>query len=485
MFITSIYKKHLNRNSRVIVFGMGRLCERIRRETDDFRELFRVVAYTDNNSLLWNRTIGEAPVIPPEKINDREYDYVLVLISKKEEIIAQLIKLGIGYERIVTKELFEEDIYQNNVVNHYDCARPRGKEKVLIITNAINYDGSGIAAVNAAKILLAKGYEVVLSAIAGNNDFINELKDWDIKVVISPKLKLMLSEELEWVCKFDYAIINTIPMIVSAYVMSKIMPTIWWIHEADDRNTDIYMKSRLDLLLYAGKVDLSGIDIYGVSAIANNNFKHYYDSAPRGILPCGIEDDRMTEVFPREDKKKLCFAIIGGLYKLKGQDIFLDAVETLENEEKNNMEVWFIGKNVDKNYVNKIEKRIHDFDNVYLYGECSHEDMKKIYENIDVVVCASLEETLSLTVIEGMMYKKVCITTKNTGIAAYIQDGVDGFIVESGNVESLRNIIRHILSHRECIDEIGEQARKTYEKNFTLEKLGNTLEEALRNTKMF
>lgn len=107
-----------------------------------------------------------------------------------------------------------------------------------------------------------------------------------------------------------------------------------------------------------------------------------------------------------------------------------------------------------------------------------------LYRQIDTIICFSYEETMSLTVIEGMMHNKTCITTDQTGVAEYIEDYINGFICRAGDAGDLADKCKWILTHKKECEMIAQNAHKTYEKYFTLEQLGQRLEkELLKMTK--
>ncbi len=123
----------------------------------------------------------------------------------------------------------------------------------------------------------------------------------------------------------------------------------------------------------------------------------------------------------------MVFAIIGNVHIIKLFHVFLEAAESM-NADKN-AEFWVIGRVADDNYGSYIKQMASYINSVRMFGELTRTELQKAFEEIDVVACTSKEETLSLTIIEGMMHGKVCITTENTGIAAYIQDGVNGYVI--------------------------------------------------------
>ena len=80
------------------------------------------------------------------------------------------------------------------------------------------------------------------------------------------------------------------------------------------------------------------------------------------------------------------------------------------------------------------------------------------------------------------MHGKVCITTNATGIADYIKDGENGFVCEAGDAEALCEKMVYLLNHKEQCRRLGENARKTYEKFFSMGEFGKRLEQTLLET---
>lgn len=129
------------------------------------------------------------------------------------------------------------------------------------------------------------------------------------------------------------------------------------------------------------------------------------------------------------------------------------------------------------------KKKAEEIDAVKLLGERTRAEMDCIFQEIDAVVCASQEETLSIAVIEGMMSEKICITTNNTGIAHYIDDGRNGFLVEYGDTDALAQRMEQIIADQYGMQSMRKAARETYEKYFSMEAFSGRLEEMICETK--
>lgn len=88
-----------------------------------------------------------------------------------------------------------------------------------------------------------------------------------------------------------------------------------------------------------------------------------------------------------------------------------------------------------------------------------------------------------MTIIEAMMFGKVCITTETTGISDYIDHNVNGFIIPVNDSDALAAQMEWITLNIDRASELGLAARKTYERYFTMERLGKNLETAISETK--
>jgi len=94
-----------------------------------------------------------------------------------------------------------------------------------------------------------------------------------------------------------------------------------------------------------------------------------------------------------------------------------------------------------------------------------------------VVVPSKWYENAPYIVVEVMALKKIVLASRLGGLKEMIQDGVDGFLFEPGNIEDLKNKIEYILSHPELQESIGEQAGAAIKDKNDREKYYQNLKE--------
>ncbi len=461
---------------KVIVFGIGTYY-REQKEKLNILDDIEIVAFADNNASLWNERIDEIIIISPNLIPYLEYDKILIMSIHVCAICEQLLALGVVWNRIITWEQFCAESVQGKR-NLFSIKSPMdySQKSILIISTDLGYNGGTFAAVYAALALEQSGISVILAAPKGDKKLIKEIMERKIDVVVWPSLPYVFDIDREWILQFDAVMVNTFQMVECAYQISKICPTIWWIHEP----LEMYAFAMMKYPNCKKIVQQKNLDIYAVSKIAQRNYnKSFGFDRCEKILTLGIPDKAIDVKKQRIQDKKIVFAIIGSVCSLKAQDIFLQAVSMLSHRE--NLVFWIIGRMYDNEYCQRIRNIAEDIKSVKVWGELTKAQMGSLFPEIDVLVCASKEETLSITVIEAMMYRKICIVTDTTGIAEYMKDKRNGFVISCNNANALKEKIEWIMNNKDELEKIRIHARNTYEKYFNMDVFGANLKNALKD----
>ena len=461
---------------KIILFGLGNTYKKNRRVVQSISDL-KIVALTDNNNVFWRQKVDGILVIPPAEIKSVHFDNILIMSLYENEIFQQLVDLGVDEERIFTWDRFLAGQLSDSVKEFPEFSIEEGaKRKVLIISQKLDYDGGSLAVWNAAMAMKRYDIAVFIAVPGGNEKLINEIMHQEIAVVICPTLPYVFDEGKKWIGRFDVVMVNLFTMLESVYEISKFRPVLWWIHEAKF----IYQPILNKYSVCARKEQFLKVNICSVSRAAKGIFNQMFDDMCKNILMLGIPDvaSRTTQYI--QSREKTVFAVIGTIYPVKAQHIFISAATNMVNGQ--DAEFWIIGKSANKDYYQKVRDMLNSQTNIKFLGELTRKELYNIFHKIDVVVCTSPYESLPTVIIEAMMFGKVCITTENTGIADYIQDGVNGYVIPAENVMALSETMERIMDNRNRLDYIKASARKTYEKYFTLDVFGRNLKEVLIET---
>ncbi len=461
------------RGVKIIIFGTGRfLKDNLHRiDQDDIQ------AYIDNDTSKWGEEIEGNTIYRPKGILNLEYDYVVVMCAKEKDrqsIREQLSMLGIPDEKIWSYGDYLKFKFAECYTYVGSCEKVYGSPSVLIITSELKYNGGAVAAINAAIALKNRGYYVVISTPYCDMQVKKEIETLNMLVIEAPSIPYITGKET-WLDGYDYYIVNAILMIrCAALLRDKRM--MWWLHDP----SYMYPMCMEEFSTSCDVGVFRRIMICAVSNVAKNNFEHYFPQCVNDVMPLGIRDDGEKE---KNISEKIIFAQFGPVCELKNQ---LEVIKAFQQIKKNGKiaELWLVGAILDSEYARQVVSLSLKDNSIHLLGECTRETIQKLYREIDVVVCASKEETLSMAIVEGMMHSTVCIATERAGIREYCpKEGEIIFYTNDENGYSLRKVMEEIISQwgNENIQSMRKRARRRYESFFTLEALGKRLENVFTN----
>lgn len=462
---------------KLVIFGIGQYFLNRKEQLFQVCEDAEIVCYIDNKAD--ESTIFEGKkVLKPCQLINVVYDKILLMSKSYLEMRAQLITLGYLKESIWTWDQFLCEMSHGKF--QFFCGEYNDKKdkSLLIISTDLGYNGGSIAAVYAA-MELSNRYKVVLAAPRGDMKFVREMAANGISILICPAIPYLGKEEIYVIKKFDMIIVNVFQMLPVVCQVSKLRPALWWIHEPSDmyRDTLDHFSPFLD------QNSFRKVNIRAVSNVPKENFNSYFPNRIQKTLAYGIPD-QCTINTSSKAKQSFVFAIIGGLVPRKAQDVFIKAIDLIHREMQTtmNIEYWIIGGISEIGYGAQIQEMSKINAQIKIKGKLTRDEIAKAYQEIDVVVCPSYEDPLPIVMTEGMMYGKVCIASDVTGTAVFIKDGVNGLICKAGDAENLAFKMQWVIEHPDKLDDIRGNARKTYEENFTMEKFGQRLEEAIHET---
>lgn len=463
----------------IVIFGVGK--------TYDFHKSFfaensnriEIVAFIDNNPDVQGKMLDGIPIYAPEKIKEIDCDGILILSNKfGAEMTEQLLAVAIPRERIWNFTKLKFFVFRGGKTL-YGSARVKhdaGKNKILIITSGMAANGGTLVSVYAAQSLQRKGYEVMLAAPSVTDQFLEEIIKKNLSITVWECLPYVFREDEEWIDYYDVVIVNVFQMMNCAYEISKRKPVLWWIHENGSQS--FYQDTQKEFRPIDTSEWMKRLEVLGVSKIAQEAFNHFYPNVIDRTLPFGIPDKYLQMDLKNEKKSKIIFAVIAMFNPCKGHRVLVEALKQIDEQDKELFEIWFIGPSGKDEQ--DLSKLCAGENNVKFLGFLSHDNVMNTLPQIDVLVCPSMIETMSMSTIEGMMFEKLCITTDMTGVAEYIENGKNGFVVKAGSADELAACISWIIHNTEKWDPIRKEARKTYENEFTLEKFGQRLEIELK-----
>lgn len=167
--------------------------------------------------------------------------------------------------------------------------------------------------------------------------------------------------------------------------------------------------------------------------------------------------------------------MVGSIIKIKGIGLVLDALKDILVQ-KPNIKFYIYGDVTSENDSVNYESRLNKFIELNNIGDkvffCGHEEEKdKLYNNLDIIInFTTISEAFPLSILEAMSYKKIVITQNEGGPKEIIEDNLNGFLIEKGDKNQLKEKINYCLENFYSIefDEIRNNARKTIKNNYGL-----------------
>ena len=198
---------------------------------------------------------------------------------------------------------------------------------------------------------------------------------------------------------------------------------------------------------------------------ASNVVKHSIEYSGRSgsdvwVVPYGV-DSRTYSPPMKETGGAVRFLFVGAVRQMKGISYLLEAFEKV-NPKTAQLEI--VGDCL-------IPERLQhkDASNIKYFGYLLPEKVIERYKNADVFVFPSLCDGFGLAALEAMASGLPVICSDNSGVADLIQDGVNGFVVKTGDSEMLKDRIVWFTEHRDRMKEMKHAALETG-RNYSWEK---------------
>jgi len=203
------------------------------------------------------------------------------------------------------------------------------------------------------------------------------------------------------------------------------------------------------------------------------------------LLKNGFDADKIKKInpfktllesteFPKTgDGVNLLFA--GQIIRGKGVDLLIRSVALL----KNNFHLNIVGKGNDEEYIRDLIIELNLNSKVTMCGFSPN--ITKEYQNCDIVIFPSRwQEPFGLVGIEAFSNKKPVIGFDVGGVAEWLKDGINGFLVKEGNLQSMAEKIDMLIDDTETAQLFGENGYKMVKEEYNTGIFLSKLKELLR-----
>jgi glycosyltransferase involved in cell wall biosynthesis len=170
------------------------------------------------------------------------------------------------------------------------------------------------------------------------------------------------------------------------------------------------------------------------------------------VIPHGLEDSVGPPTHRRSDTVR--FGYLGGLSWQKGVHVAIDALR----EVKGGRELWIAGdETADEGYVGRLRSAAGP--GVRFLGRLDRQGVWDLLGQVDVLLVPSLwPETFSFVVSEAFRACVPVIASRVGALAERVRDGVDGLLVELGDVSAWRRAMQRVVDEPGLLNALRAQA---------------------------
>jgi len=205
------------------------------------------------------------------------------------------------------------------------------------------------------------------------------------------------------------------------------------------------------------------------------------------IFP-GIESKIYNPKKTKYDKlhplKANAILVVSRLVPAKGIDRVIEALRYLKKRVP--FHLYIAGGTVDnqlskeeaqtKELINRLSKKYHLKNRIEFFGYVNHDTiLPAIYRNADVFILAGRYEPFGLTTLEAMACGTVPIVSKIAGSREVIIDGLNGYILNTGNRKALAERLYKLLTNTKRRRKIAENAAFTIKEHYSWSKIATKI----------
>jgi GT2 family glycosyltransferase/glycosyltransferase involved in cell wall biosynthesis len=353
-----------------------------------------------------------------------------------------------------------------------------GGRDFLIISHDLSASGAPMIAHQVAALLKKHGHFVVVTA-PRDGYYRHVFQALGVPVIVDAALLKGEEPVLNFAKNFDAVIANTVVTWPAVRQLANFVDVYWYLHESEMVKELVQAEPEL-------RVAISGAKDVWVGSARGARYTRPYRSDIFSLeygfddWPLATADDTTTGGLTAD--KPAIVSMFGSFEGRKGQDLAVSCVRELPPEIAAKCELRLFGRILDAEYHAKVLDLVRDAPNIVVGGPLTPDQYLGELQKSDIVLVPSRDDTLPLVSIDALRAGKVLICTPAVGTVDYLASPNCAFIANSATVGDLGDAIIAAINRRDEWPLIGREAKKVFERHFTMRTFERRLLERLELT---
>lgn len=337
------------------------------------------------------------------------------------------------------------------------------RKKILLIFHNLNIEGAPTMLINAAKVLVGAGYSVSAVSLV-DGVYRKELDRLNIPIEIWDSQMVNIKTD-KYIMQFNLIIANTVMAFSVVERYNNTVPIMWYIHEGKSIKNffgknipilDKLIKTQTNIVVVSEYVKEWIEKEYGVTNI----------SVLYNIIDTNMESIKCLATSQVREMEQVNFTYLGSIDEYKGLDVLLEANHRLEDRTK--IHINYAGNILSQSFYDTIVSRYRE-DNLQYWGIVTGNDKVRLFQQTDVFVVPSRDESCSLVTLEAFSAQKPVIISDRVG-AKYLLTEECGWIFDINCIDELKTLLEDIANQKYDLNKFGEAARKQFDQYVSKEK---------------
>ena len=349
-----------------------------------------------------------------------------------------------------------------------------GGRDFLIISHDLSASGAPKIVYQIAALLKKEGHFVVVTA-PNDGYYRHALQSLGIPVIVDAMILKRQQPVLDFAKNFDAVIANTVITWPAVRQLANFVDLYWYLHESELIGELVHTEPEL-------RVALSGAKDVWVASVRGERYVRRYRKDVFS-LECGLDEWPAAKsgvaIPPPGAEVPIVISVIGSYEPRKGQDLAVLGVRGLPADIAGKCELRLFGRVLDSAFHAKVLSLARGAPNILVGGELTPDQCLDELQKSDIVLVPSRDDVLSLVALDALRAGKVLICSPAVGVVEYLKTPNCALIAQSASAGDLGDAIVRAINQRDTWPSIGREARKVFERNFSMQKFERRLLERL------